>query len=94
MGPVTSYESVGDVDKVIFPNGWVLDHEADQLQLYYGAGDSVVGLATARFSEVMAYVKQCPLYHHRRVSDDGTVLNTWAPLSAVAELPGHHEGVL
>jgi hypothetical protein len=42
----------------------------------------------------MAYVKQCPLYHHRRVSDDGTVLNTWAPLSAVAELPGHHEGVL
>jgi beta-1,4-mannooligosaccharide/beta-1,4-mannosyl-N-acetylglucosamine phosphorylase len=25
MAPTTNYESVGDVDKVVFPNGWVLD---------------------------------------------------------------------
>jgi hypothetical protein len=72
MAPVTSYESVGDVDKVIFPNGWVLDETTDTLNLYYGAGDSVIGLATARFSEVMEYVRDAPLYHHRRISDDGT----------------------
>ena len=71
MAPVTNYESVGDVDKVIFPNGWVLDEAADRLLLYYGAGDSVVGLAVARFSEVLEYVKQTPLYQHRRASDDG-----------------------
>jgi predicted GH43/DUF377 family glycosyl hydrolase len=88
MAPVTTYESVGDVDKVIFPNGWVLNEAADSLLLYYGAGDSVVGVAEACYSELMAYVRQCPMYHHRRVSDDGTVRNTWAPASAVPSLPG------
>jgi predicted GH43/DUF377 family glycosyl hydrolase len=72
MAPVTTYESVGDVDKVIFPNGWVLDEATDTLSLYYGAGDSVVGLATAHFSELMEYVRNAPLHLHRRVSDDGT----------------------
>jgi predicted GH43/DUF377 family glycosyl hydrolase len=71
LAPVTAYESVGDVDKVIFPNGWVLDAATDRLLLYYGAGDSVVGLAVASFSEVMAYVGQMPHHHHRRSSDDG-----------------------
>jgi predicted GH43/DUF377 family glycosyl hydrolase len=69
MGPTTTYESVGDVDKVVFPNGWVLDEAADRLALYYGAGDSVVGLAVARFSQVMEYVLEAPLYHHRRSGD-------------------------
>ena len=40
-------------------------------ELYYGAGDSVIGLAEARFSELMEYVMQMPLHHHRRVTDDG-----------------------
>jgi predicted GH43/DUF377 family glycosyl hydrolase len=71
MGPITSYESVGDVDKVIFPNGWVLDEAADRLSLYYGAGDSVVGLAEAKFSDVIAYMEQAPLHLHRRAEDDG-----------------------
>ena len=34
------------------PCGWTLDESADLLYLYYGAADSVTGLATARFSEV------------------------------------------
>lgn len=71
MGPMTTYESVGDVDKVIFPNGWVLDEAADRLALYYGAGDSVVALAVARFSQLMEYVREAPLYHHRRSGDCG-----------------------
>jgi predicted GH43/DUF377 family glycosyl hydrolase len=60
---------VGDVDKVVFPNGWVLDEAADRLSLYYGAGDSVCGLAVAQFSKLMEYVNQTPLYHHRRIGD-------------------------
>ncbi|MGA3029169.1 MAG: glycosidase [Candidatus Limnocylindrales bacterium] len=69
LAPTTTYEAVGDVDKVIFPNGWVLDEAADRLALYYGAGDSVVGLAEARFSEVMDYMGAAPLHLHRRTSD-------------------------
>jgi predicted GH43/DUF377 family glycosyl hydrolase len=73
MAPTVPYEVVGDVDKVVFPNGWVLDEAADKLYLYYGGGDSVIGLAEATFSRVMDYVMEMPLYHHRRVSDDGAV---------------------
>jgi predicted GH43/DUF377 family glycosyl hydrolase len=69
MAPVAPYESVGDVDKVVFPNGWVLDEEADRLDLYYGAGDSVVGAATARFGDVLEYVKHASPYRQRRASD-------------------------
>ena len=72
MAPTATYEAVGDVDKVFFPNGWVLDEAADRLSLYYGAGDTVIGLAEARFSELMDYVMRMPPYHHRRVADDGT----------------------
>jgi predicted GH43/DUF377 family glycosyl hydrolase len=71
IAPSTTYESVGDVDKVVFPNGWILDEAGDRLSLYYGAGDSAVGLAEAKFSEVMAYMAQAPLYQHRRAEDDG-----------------------
>jgi predicted GH43/DUF377 family glycosyl hydrolase len=71
MAPTTNYESVGDVDKVVFPNGWVLDEAADRLALYYGAGDSVVGLAVARFGDLMEYMMEAPLHRHRRFGDDG-----------------------
>jgi predicted GH43/DUF377 family glycosyl hydrolase len=69
MGPTTNYESVGDVDKVVFPNGWVLDEAGDSLYLYYGAGDTVSGLAVATFSALMDYVMRMPLFHHRRTED-------------------------
>ena len=56
FGPAAGYEVTGDVGRVVFPCGWVLDTPNDRLSLYYGAADSVVGLATARFSEVLARV--------------------------------------
>jgi predicted GH43/DUF377 family glycosyl hydrolase len=91
MAPTANYEAVGDVDKVFFPNGWVLDEAADRLSLYYGAGDTVIGFAQARFSELMDYVMAMPLHHHRRLSDDGT--RGWVsapPLDAEpARTPGH-----
>jgi predicted GH43/DUF377 family glycosyl hydrolase len=37
FGPVAPYELVGDVGKVVFPCGWILDEPADELRLYYGA---------------------------------------------------------
>jgi len=57
FGPVAPYEVTGDVGRVVFPCGWVVDQRADRLHLYYGAADSVVALATARLGEVLARVK-------------------------------------
>jgi predicted GH43/DUF377 family glycosyl hydrolase len=69
LGPTAPYERVGDVSKVVFPNGWVHDEATDVLSLYYGAADSVVALATARLSDVMATVKTATQPQHRRASD-------------------------
>lgn len=57
FGPVAPYEVTGDVGRVVFPCGWVADTNADLIQLYYGAADSVVAMATARLSEVVARVQ-------------------------------------
>ncbi len=60
FGPHAPYELIGDVGQVVFPSGWVLDEQADRLRIYYGAADSAIGLATARFSEVQARVLGAP----------------------------------
>jgi len=69
LGPTASYERVGDVSKVVFPNGWIVDEERDTLRVYYGAADSVVALVTARLSRVMEHVTAMPQPLHRRASD-------------------------
>jgi predicted GH43/DUF377 family glycosyl hydrolase len=69
FGPEATYEITGDVGRVVFPCGWVHDVAADQLVLYYGGADSVVALASARFSEVLALVLAAPRTAARRTSD-------------------------
>ncbi len=61
FAPEAPYEIIGDVGRVVFPCGWILDEPTDRLLLYYGAADTVIGLATARFSEVMARVLAAPV---------------------------------
>jgi predicted GH43/DUF377 family glycosyl hydrolase len=60
FGPEAPYEITGDVGRVVFPCGWILDDASDRLSLYYGAADSVIGVATAKFSDVMARVLATP----------------------------------
>jgi predicted GH43/DUF377 family glycosyl hydrolase len=60
FGPIAPYELIGDVGQVVFPCGWVVDEATDQLHMYYGAADSSVGLASARFSDVLARVLAAP----------------------------------
>ncbi len=55
MTPRYPYEMIGEVDKVIFPCGWVLDEE-ENLRLYYGAADKYLCLAQAPFKDVLASV--------------------------------------
>ena len=69
LGPATSYERAGDVNQVVFPCGWTVDEGADRLHLYYGAADTSVAVATATWSEVLAYVDSCRQPQRRRGTD-------------------------
>ncbi len=69
LGPAAPYEINGDVGRVVFPCGWIHDEAADRLRIYYGAADSVIGLATARFSEVMARLHESPVPSNETASD-------------------------
>jgi predicted GH43/DUF377 family glycosyl hydrolase len=60
FGPEADHEVIGDVGRVVFPCGWIIDEATDSLLLYYGAADMVVCLATAKLSEVMARVLASP----------------------------------
>ena len=53
--PVEDYERFGDVDKVVFPCGWV--EQDGQVRIYYGAADSSIALATANVGELLDFLK-------------------------------------
>jgi predicted GH43/DUF377 family glycosyl hydrolase len=56
FGPQTIYERSGDVPDVVFPCGWVVGDDGDQIRLYYGAADSVVCVATASLRELLDHL--------------------------------------
>ncbi len=60
FAPREPYERAGDIPQVVFPCGVVVDEAADRLDLYYGAADTVVALASASFSDVLEFVRHCP----------------------------------
>jgi len=60
LGPHAPYERVGDVNGVVFPTGITVQKETDQANLYYGAADCTVAVATAKFSELVDYIMSCP----------------------------------
>jgi predicted GH43/DUF377 family glycosyl hydrolase len=55
FGPEEAYEVLGDVDKVVFPCGWII--EGEEIRLYYGAADKCLALATANISDVLGWLK-------------------------------------
>ncbi len=60
LGPREIYERVGDVGGVVFPSGVTVDEKADKLNLYYGAADSTVAVATAKLSDCIDYIRSSP----------------------------------
>jgi len=60
LGPSALYERIGDVSDVVFPNGAIVHEESDQLNLYYGAADSSIAVATAKLSDCIDYIMSCP----------------------------------
>lgn len=55
LQPVTDYEREGLVQNVTFPEGVVI--VGDTLYVYYGAADTVIGLATCKLSDLLDYVE-------------------------------------
>ncbi len=57
MAPSEDYERVGDVPNVVFPCAALHDKDTGRIALYYGAADTVVGLAFCKMDEILNFVK-------------------------------------
>jgi beta-1,4-mannooligosaccharide/beta-1,4-mannosyl-N-acetylglucosamine phosphorylase len=58
MSPQMLYECVGDVPNVVFPCAALYDEPTGRIAIYYGAADTVTGLAFTRIAELIDFVKQ------------------------------------
>ncbi len=58
FGPREMYERTGDFNDVVYPCGWVM--AGDELRIYYGSADISVSMASAKMSDVMEYILECP----------------------------------
>ena len=57
MAPREDYERCGDVPNVVFPCAALVDRDTNRLALYYGAADTVVGVAYGYLSELVEFVQ-------------------------------------
>lgn len=55
LQPVTSYEREGLVPNVTFPEGAII--VGDDLYVYYGCADTVIGLARCKLNELLDYIE-------------------------------------
>ena len=56
FGPEAPYERVGDVRDVVFPCGQTIDDDGDTINIYYGAADSSIALATTSISCLLTWL--------------------------------------
>jgi len=58
FAPEEPYEQRGDVGNVVFPCGYTIDPDGDTINIYYGAADSCIALATASIRELLTWLEQ------------------------------------
>jgi predicted GH43/DUF377 family glycosyl hydrolase len=58
FGPETTYEREGDVNNVVFPCGFSVDDDGDSLNIYYGAADNSIALATASIRTLLDWLHE------------------------------------
>ena len=58
LSPQTNYECMGDVPNVVFPCAALHSIEEDKVAIYYGAADTVTGLAFGYLSEIVRFTKE------------------------------------
>ncbi len=61
LGPEEMYERVGDTSNVVFPCAALVDAPSGRLAIYYGAADTVVGLAFSTVDEIVDFIRANPL---------------------------------
>ena len=61
FGPEEQYELTGDVPNVTFPCATLTDPETGRITIYYGAADTVTGLAFTTVDELLSYMRQYPM---------------------------------
>ena len=57
IAPRETYELVGDVQNVVFPCTNLCDAETGRIAIYYGAADTVIGLAYTTVDDLVDFVK-------------------------------------
>lgn len=57
FGPSMDCEVMGDVPNVVFSCGTVVDEATGVLQMYYGAADTFIGVATANVSDLLDWLR-------------------------------------
>ena len=58
LSPREIYERVGDVDNVVFPCAALCDADTGRISIYYGAADTVVGMAHTTVDELVEFIKK------------------------------------
>ena len=56
FGPEADYERHGDVGNVTFPCGYTLSPDGDTINLYYGAADTSIALASGSIDELLRWL--------------------------------------
>ncbi|WP_348263292.1 glycosidase [Telmatobacter sp. DSM 110680] len=60
FGPEAPYERSGDVSDVVFPCGQTIGADGDTINLYYGAADSCMAMATGSIRALLAWLQKHP----------------------------------
>jgi predicted GH43/DUF377 family glycosyl hydrolase len=58
FGPEAPYEREGDVGNVAFPCGFTIGSDGDTINLYYGAADTSIALATGSIRKLLAWLDE------------------------------------
>jgi predicted GH43/DUF377 family glycosyl hydrolase len=58
FSPVESYEKHGDVGNVVFPCGYTIGKDGDTINIYYGAADTCIALATSSIKKILEWLEE------------------------------------
>ena len=58
FAPEEPYEIRGDVGNVVFPCGYTIAPDGDTINIYYGAADTSIALATGSIKEMLNWLNQ------------------------------------
>lgn len=58
FAPVESYELHGDVGNVVFPCGYTIAPDGDTINIYYGAADTCIALATGSIRGMLKWLEK------------------------------------